>query len=107
VSGGAGPTAAQRLRVWQARAADVQTRMRRRRSTRLLLTFLITLVGVSLLAAGAAMLVLPGPGIAALLLGLVVLATEFAWAERMLTQARARVESGSNAVMSRVRRPSA
>jgi uncharacterized protein (TIGR02611 family) len=48
----------------------------------------VFLVGVALLVAGAAMLVLPGPGIAVILLGLVVLAREFDWARRALDWAR-------------------
>jgi uncharacterized protein (TIGR02611 family) len=48
----------------------------------------VFLVGVALLVAGAAMLVLPGPGIAVILLGLVVLAREFSWARRALDWVR-------------------
>jgi len=50
----------------------------------------VFLVGVSLLVAGVAMLVLPGPGIAVILLGLVVLAREFSWARRVLDWTRHR-----------------
>ncbi|HET7517973.1 MAG TPA: PGPGW domain-containing protein [Actinomycetes bacterium] len=50
----------------------------------------VFLVGMTLLIAGAAMLVLPGPGIAVMLLGLVVLSAEFLWAKRVLTWARER-----------------
>ena len=50
----------------------------------------VFIVGVSLLVAGAAMLVLPGPGIAVILLGLVVLAREFSWARRVLDWTRHR-----------------
>ena len=50
----------------------------------------IFLVGMVLLVAGAAMLVLPGPGIAVILLGLVVLSAEFQWAKRVLTWFRER-----------------
>jgi uncharacterized protein (TIGR02611 family) len=50
----------------------------------------IFLVGMTLLLAGAAMLVLPGPGIAVILLGLVVLSAEFLWAKRVLAWARDR-----------------
>ena len=57
---------------------------RSRRSTRLALQAFVLVIGVTLLAAGAAMLVLPGPGWAAIILGLVVLASEFEWAERRL-----------------------
>jgi uncharacterized protein (TIGR02611 family) len=50
----------------------------------------IFIVGVVLLAAGAAMMVLPGPGIATVLLGLIVLAKEFSWARRALAWVRHR-----------------
>lgn len=40
--------------------------------------------GFALLGAGLAMLVLPGPGLLVLALGLAVLALEFAWAETLL-----------------------
>jgi uncharacterized protein (TIGR02611 family) len=50
----------------------------------------VFLVGMTLLAAGVAMLVLPGPGIAVILLGLVVLSAEFLWAQRVLAWARER-----------------
>jgi uncharacterized protein (TIGR02611 family) len=50
----------------------------------------VFLVGTTLLIAGAAMLVLPGPGIAVILLGLVVLSAEFQWAQRVLAWVRER-----------------
>jgi uncharacterized protein (TIGR02611 family) len=53
----------------------------------------IFLVGMTLLIAGAAMLVLPGPGIAVILLGLVVLSAEFLWAKRVLAWARERYDA--------------
>ena len=48
----------------------------------------VTLLGTALLVAGAAALVLPGPGLLLLLLGLIVLATEFEWAERRVEAVR-------------------
>jgi uncharacterized protein (TIGR02611 family) len=50
----------------------------------------VFVVGTTLLIAGTAMLVLPGPGIAVILLGLVVLSAEFQWAQRILAWARER-----------------
>jgi uncharacterized protein (TIGR02611 family) len=44
----------------------------------------VTLLGVAIVLAGVAMLVFPGPGWAAIFLGLAVLATEYAWAHRLL-----------------------
>ncbi len=43
-------------------------------------------LGFTLLAIGAAMLVLPGPGSLTIGLGLVVLAAEFIWARRLLNR---------------------
>jgi Putative transmembrane protein (PGPGW) len=48
----------------------------------------ITVAGLSMLAGGAVMLVLPGPGVAVILLGLAVLASEYAWAARLLARLR-------------------
>jgi uncharacterized protein (TIGR02611 family) len=50
----------------------------------------VFLAGMTLLLAGAAMLVLPGPGIAVILLGLVVLSAEFKWAQQVLAWFRER-----------------
>ncbi|UGQ10640.1 TIGR02611 family protein [Yinghuangia sp. ASG 101] len=44
----------------------------------------IAVVGFAIIVAGLAMMVLPGPGIPALLLGLAILGTEFVWAQRTL-----------------------
>lgn len=47
--------------------------------------------GWALLAVGAALLVLPGPGLLVLAAGLALLATEYAWAARWLRSARAKL----------------
>jgi uncharacterized protein (TIGR02611 family) len=44
---------------------------------------LVLLVGAAIIVAGLAMLILPGPGWVAILLGFAVLATEFAFAVRV------------------------
>src|SRR5215216_6597897 len=62
----------------------------------------VFLVGTTLLIAGAAMLVLPGPGIAVILLGLVVLSAEFQWAKRVLTWARERFTDIRNQAQARM-----
>ena len=51
---------------------------------------LVLVIGSTVLTAGALMLVLPGPGILVMIVGLAILAIEFAWAEALLTQARER-----------------
>ncbi|MEQ8842322.1 MAG: PGPGW domain-containing protein [Acidimicrobiales bacterium] len=52
----------------------------------------IFLFGITVLGAGLAMLVLPGPGLIVAILGLAILATEFAWAERTLDRAKERTK---------------
>lgn len=44
----------------------------------------ILIVGSFVLIAGIAMLALPGPGMVVIIVGLVILAQEFTWAERLL-----------------------
>ncbi len=51
----------------------------------------VLVTGGLVILAGLAMLVLPGPGWAAVFVGLAILATEFAWAKRLLDRTRARV----------------
>ena len=48
----------------------------------------VTLVGGLVLLAGVVMIFTPGQGILAIVLGLAILATEYAWAERWLKKAR-------------------
>ncbi|MBT2212441.1 MULTISPECIES: PGPGW domain-containing protein [Actinomadura] len=49
-------------------------------------------VGATVLVGGLVMMVTPGPGIVAIVLGLAILATEFAWAQRALGRAKAAAE---------------
>jgi uncharacterized protein (TIGR02611 family) len=48
----------------------------------------VTVVGGLVLLAGVVMIFTPGQGILAIVLGLAILATEYAWAERWLRKAR-------------------
>jgi len=57
---------------------------RKRRSTHIMWRAGVLVVGLGLVGAGIAMLVLPGPGWGAIIVGLVVLASEYAWARRLL-----------------------
>jgi Putative transmembrane protein (PGPGW) len=59
----------------------------------------VTIAGFVVLLAGAAMLVLPGPGVVVILLGLAILATEYVWAERLLRQAREKFDDAKNTVL--------
>lgn len=59
----------------------------RHRQRHLIVRVLYLGVGFTLLAAGLAMLVLPGPAFVVLPIGLALLSLEFVWAERLLDRA--------------------
>ncbi len=62
-------------------------------------------VGLTVLLAGIAMLILPGPGWAAIFVGVAILATEFAWAQYVLRWAKRTAANAKNRVLNpRVRR---
>lgn len=50
----------------------------------------VAVIGTTVLLAGLAMLLLPGPGWAAIFAGLAILASEFVWARWVLKHARAK-----------------
>lgn len=52
----------------------------------------IAVVGITVILIGFAFFVLPGPGLLIIIVGLAILATEFAWAQGLLHQARERYE---------------
>ena len=54
--------------------------------------------GLTLLAIGAALLVLPGPGILTLGIGLAILAAEFVWARRLLDRFKEHFQRGRDAL---------
>ena len=49
----------------------------------------VAVIGFTVLLIGLAMVILPGPAIVVIPLGLAILATEFVWARRLLERARA------------------
>lgn len=57
----------------------------------------VGVAGTTVLGAGVAMLALPGPGLVVIVAGLAILATEFAWAERRLDQAKAKAAAATEA----------
>ncbi len=58
------------------------------RITRATRKILVTILGVTLLIGGVLLLVLPGPGLVVIILGLVVLSWEYEWAKHHLHRAR-------------------
>ena len=61
-----------------------RTRRERHRERHLAVRAAVLLTGFAALLGGAALLVLPGPGIPVLVAGLGLLSLEFRWAERLL-----------------------
>lgn len=51
----------------------------------------VAVIGFTVLLIGVAMVVLPGPAVLVIPLGLAILATEFVWARRLLDKARATI----------------
>jgi uncharacterized protein (TIGR02611 family) len=69
--------------------------IKRRRALDATWRVVVLVVGVLIIVAGLAMLLLPGPGWAAIFIGLAVLATEFDWAQRLLHRAKERVQAAT------------
>jgi uncharacterized protein (TIGR02611 family) len=61
-------------------------------------------VGGTLVAVGVALLVLPGPGLLVIALGLALLATEFAWARHVLDRGRHHATRAAGAAKTAVRK---
>lgn len=57
----------------------------------------VTIAGFTVLLAGIVMMITPGPGILAIFAGLAILATEYAWAEHALDQAKKRAGQATKA----------
>jgi tellurite resistance protein TerC len=51
---------------------------------------IVLVVGFTVVAIGAAMIVLPGPAVVVIPVGLAILATEFVWARRLLDNMKER-----------------
>jgi uncharacterized protein (TIGR02611 family) len=78
-----------------ARARRVRAAIKRRRALDVTWRVVVLVIGVLIILAGLALLALPGPGWAAIFVGLAVLATEFDWAQRLLHRVRDRVRAAA------------
>ena len=63
-----------------------------------------TVAGFTLLLAGAAMVVLPGPGWVTIALGLALLSQDFPWAQRRLDQLKTVARDAKTRLLGRGRR---
>lgn len=59
----------------------------------------VTVIGALVIIAGLIMLVAPGPGLVAIVAGLAILATEYAWAERWLDAGRRKLDEAKETAM--------
>ena len=64
----------------------------------------VAIIGGTFVAIGVILLFLPGPGIAFIILGLAILATEFVWAEALLHRVKHHSNRAWQATKSKVRR---
>jgi uncharacterized protein (TIGR02611 family) len=65
---------------------------------------LVLALGTTLVAAGLVMFVMPGPGFATVILGLVILGSEFTWATRVLHPVKGAAQRASQAALDPRRR---
>jgi tellurite resistance protein TerC len=56
---------------------------------------IIAVIGFTVLLMGVAMIILPGPAVVVVPVGLAILGTEFVWARRLLRRARAWLMNGA------------
>lgn len=70
--------------------ARLHARLHRNRVVGLATKMVVTTVGVLVILAGLVMMVAPGPGLLAIVVGLGILATEWAWADRWVQRAKAK-----------------
>ena len=61
----------------------------------------VSIAGFAVLIVGVAMLVLPGPGIVLILVGLGILSSEYVWAQRLLRIAKEKAEQAKDTVLRR------
>ena len=61
----------------------------------------VTIAGSVVLALGVVMLVLPGPGLVLILVGLGILSSEYVWAQRLLRKAKEKAEQAKDTVLRR------
>jgi uncharacterized protein (TIGR02611 family) len=79
----------------------VRDRVRATPGSRLVYRASVAVVGLAVAAGGLVLVPLPGPGWIIVFVGLAILASEFAWAQRLLDYVRDRVRAWTGWVMHR------
>uniref|UniRef100_A0AAU2JN67 TIGR02611 family protein n=1 Tax=Streptomyces sp. NBC_00049 TaxID=2903617 RepID=A0AAU2JN67_9ACTN len=105
VAEGAGAGPAQEAAQEAPHVSKAPAFIKARRSLHLSWQVGVFIVGLAVIGAGVAMLVLPGPGWVAIFAGLAIWATEFAWAHLVLRWTKRKVtEAAQKALDPKVRR---
>ena len=87
------------------RLRNARERARQRRALDLTWRVVVFMVGTAVIGAGIAGLILPAlPGWVLIFIGLGLLATEFAWAERLLDRVKDRVAAATDAALNPAKR---
>ena len=86
--------------VYSARSESV----RDRRTLNAAWKIVIFVIGITVVIFGAVLLVFPGPGWPTILLGLIILSSEFAWANRFLDPVKRTTQRVTNSVKDRTSR---
>lgn len=76
----------------------VRARRERHRARNRIIRFVWAIFGFLVVLVGLVMLVTPGPGLLVIVVGLGILALEFAWAERLLERTVDRMEQAGESV---------
>lgn len=76
---------------------QLHARLHRNPVTGLLTKIVVTIVGFLVIIAGFIMMITPGPGLVAVILGLAILSTEWAWAGRMVAWLRRKAAAAAHA----------
>ena len=85
----------------RSRIADIRARVRALPGGRVAWRIAVSVIGVAVVLIGIVLLPLPGPGWLIIFAGLGILATEYAWAARLLAWVRDRVRRATQRVAAR------
>lgn len=80
----------------------ILARLRLHQASEVIRKVVIGVIGTTVLLIGIALIVLPGPAIIVIPIGLAILASEFFWARRAIKRGRILVERAKRAVKGRV-----
>ncbi len=84
------------------RVRDVFAQLRVHQAPQVLRKIVVAVIGTTVLLIGVILIVLPGPAVIVIPIGLAILATEFIWARRVIKRGRIFVKRAKRAVRFKV-----